>query len=83
MTSRFAVATFLAGIGALGAIAVAPLASADEPDMPDCTHAGSMISGSSTLCESPGNAQLTSSPGELGEQPEYGMWPWGGGIGVL
>ncbi|WP_236950281.1 hypothetical protein [Mycobacterium sp. MS1601] len=81
MKSRWTVATLLAA-GAIGCTVAAPLASAEEPDMPSCTNAGNIVSGTSTVCQSPGNAQLTTSPGELGET-QFGMWPWGGGIGVL
>lgn len=82
MRSRVTVVTLLATVGAVGGIMTAPLAGAEEPDMPTCTNAGNIVSGTSTVCQSPGNAQLTSSPGELGET-QFGMWPWGGGIGVL
>ncbi|MFI2839284.1 hypothetical protein [Mycolicibacterium sp. PDY-3] len=82
ITSRLTVAALLAGAGAVGAIMASPLASAE----PSCTQAGSIVSGSSTVCQTPGNAQITSSPGELGET-QWGMWPWGyggyGGIGIL
>ncbi|MGB3486356.1 MAG: hypothetical protein WBB07_29565 [Mycobacterium sp.] len=82
MKSPLTVAAMLAAAGAAGAIMSAPLASADPSTQPSCTQAGSIISGSSTVCQSPGNAQLTTSPGELG-MTQFGMWPWGGGIGVL
>ncbi|WP_234803163.1 hypothetical protein [Mycobacteroides abscessus] len=49
--------------------------------MPSCTNTGNIVSGTSTVCESPGNTQITSSPGELSE-PQYEMWPWYGGIGI-
>lgn len=82
MKVRLTVAASLVGAGLGAVIVAAPLALAEEPDMPSCTNAGSIISGTSTVCGSPGNAQLTTSPGELGES-QFGMWPWGGGIGVL
>ena len=82
--SRLTVATLIAGAGAVGAILAAPMASAEET--PSCTQAGNVVAGTSTVCQSPGNAQLTASPGMLGES-QFGMWPWGGaygyGIGVL
>ncbi len=84
ITSRLTVVALLAGAGAVGAIMAAPLAAAEES--PSCSQAGSIVSGSSTVCQTPGNAQITSSPGELGET-QWGMWPWGyggyGGIGIL
>jgi hypothetical protein len=80
MKSRFTVAALLAAAGAAGAIMAAPLASA-EPHT-NCTQAGNIVSGTSTVCQSPGNAQITSSPGQLGET-QWGMWPWGGGMWVL
>ncbi|ANW63081.1 MULTISPECIES: hypothetical protein [Mycolicibacterium] len=81
MKSRLTVAALLAAAGAAGAIMAAPLASA-EPPRTDCTQAGNIVSGTSTVCQSPGNAQITSSPGQLGET-QWGMWPWGGGMWVL
>lgn len=80
-TSRWTAATLLAAAGAAGAILTAPLASAVPGDT-TCTQAGNQISGTSTVCQSPGNAQITSSPGALGAT-QWGMWPWMGGIGVL
>lgn len=83
--SRWTAAALFAAAGAAGAIAIAaaPLASAEPTS---CNNAGSIVSGSSTVCQSPGNAQITSSPGQLGET-QWGMWPWGyggyGGIGIL
>ena len=81
MKSRLTVATMLAAAGAAGALLAAPLASA-EPPHTSCTQAGNIVSGTSTVCQSPGNAQITSSPGQLGET-QWGMWPWGGGMWVL
>ncbi|TQK29645.1 hypothetical protein [Arthrobacter sp. SLBN-53] len=82
MKARLAIAALLTATGICGPVLVAPLAAADEPDIPSCTNAGNIVSGSSTVCQSPGDAQLTSSPGELG-QTQFGMWPWSGGIGIL
>ncbi|AQA03890.1 hypothetical protein BVC93_17275 [Mycobacterium sp. MS1601] len=81
MKLRSPVTALVVASGAVGLIMTAPAASA-EPDQPSCTNAGNIVSGTSTVCQSPGNAQLTTSPGELGET-QWGMWPWGGGIGVL
>jgi hypothetical protein len=80
--SRWTAAALLAAAGAAGAIVAAPLASAN-PVQTECTNAGNIVSGTSTVCQSPGNAQITSSPGQLGET-QWGMWPWGygGGYGI-
>ncbi len=83
INSRWTTAALLAAAGAAGAIIAAPSASAEPTN---CTNAGNIVSGTSTVCQSPGNAQITSSPGQLGET-QWGMWPWGyggyGGIGIL
>ncbi|WP_197378548.1 hypothetical protein [Mycolicibacterium mengxianglii] len=82
MKSHFTVAALVAAAGAAGAIMAAPIASA-EPLQPTCQDAGgNIVSGSSTVCTKPGNAQITSSPGILGAT-QWGMWPWFGGMGVL
>ncbi len=82
MKARLTIAALVAAAGMCGPVVIAPLAAADEPDIPSCTNAGNIVSGSSTVCQSPGDAQLTTSPGELG-QTQFGMWPWSGGIGIL
>lgn len=79
MKSRFTVAALLAAAGAAGAIMAAPIASAEPTN---CTNTGNIVSGTSNVCTSPGNAQITSSPGQLGET-QWGMWPWGGGMWAL
>lgn len=82
MKSRLTVAAMIAAAGAAGAILAAPIASAN-PLQPDCQQTGgNVVSGTSTVCTSPGNAQITSSPGELGAE-SWGMWPWGGGMWTL
>ena len=59
----------LAAGGAAAAILAAPAGAA--PGLPQCvqTGGGGAYSGSSTLCESPGNAQLNATP------PVY-AYPW-------
>ena len=79
MKSRLTVAALMAAAGTAGAILAAPIASAEPTN---CTNTGNIVSGTSNVCVSPGNAQITSSPGSLGQQ-QWGMWPWYGGIGVL
>ena len=67
LTPLFAVA------GAAAAILAAPAASAQPvPTLPQCerTGGGGAFGGSTTECESPGNAEISSSP------PEY-AGPWG------
>lgn len=80
MKSRLAVASMIAAAGVAGAILAAPIASA-EPQ--NCQNTGgSAATGSTTVCSSPGNAQITTSPGYLGSEG-WGMWPWAGGMWAL
>lgn len=83
ITSRWTTAALLAAAGTAGAILAAPMAAAEPMN---CTDTGNIVSGTSNVCQSPGNSQITSSPGQLGET-QFGMWPWGyggyGGIGIL
>ncbi|MCV7168568.1 MULTISPECIES: hypothetical protein [Mycolicibacterium] len=60
----------LAAGGAAVAILAAPAAGA-APGLPQCVNTGgsAALGGSSTLCESPGNAQLNATP------PVY-AYPW-------
>jgi hypothetical protein len=82
MKSRMSVAAMVAAAGVAGALFAAPIASA-EPLQPNCQQeGGNVISGSSTVCTEPGNAQITSSPGLLGAEG-WGMWPWAGGMWAL
>ena len=67
--------TFLASVGAVAAIAVAPVAAA----APRCTNTGP----NTTQCESNGNAQIVTSPPA---NNNYGYWgfpiiAFGGGWG--
>jgi hypothetical protein len=62
----------IAAACATTAIGVAPLAMADpSAASPTCT-----VSGDSTLCDSPGNAQLNASP-PYAPQPMYDVLPYG------
>ena len=64
-TVLFFVAMLFAGMG------IAATASGS----PTCTNVGS----TTTICQSPGNAQITTSPGTIAT-PNWG-WPfWGGGL---
>ncbi|MDY6998495.1 MAG: hypothetical protein SW019_17995 [Actinomycetota bacterium] len=81
-----ALSALIAGGGAALAIAAAPAAFAQNP--PDCTETssggGGYQGGATTLCESPGNAQISSTPPAYA-QPWYGggMFPWNYGMFVL
>lgn len=68
-------AALLVAGGASVAIAVAPAASAQ----PNCSTTSSGAGGRTEVCQSPGNAQISSTPG-MYAQPWYGggMFPWEG-----
>ncbi len=67
-TLLFFAAILLAGMG------VAATASGSPPT---CTNVGPTTT---TVCQSPGNAQITTSPGGTIATPNWGGWPfWGGG----
>jgi hypothetical protein len=59
----------VAGVSAT--IAMAPVASA----APDCINTGP----NTTQCETPGHAQIITSPPPMNNGPWYG-WPYGGGF---
>jgi hypothetical protein len=63
--------TVLAVAGASAAIAIAPVATA----APNCVNTGP----TTTQCQSPGHAQITTSPPAMNNGPFYG-WPSGGGL---
>ncbi|GAY13444.1 hypothetical protein [Mycobacterium sp. shizuoka-1] len=59
------------GVMLLAGLGVAALAAG----APSCTNVGP----NTTICQSPGNAQITTSPGTIAT-PNWG-WPfWGGGL---
>ena len=66
------------------AIAAAPAALAQPNCEQTSSGGGGMQGGATTLCESPGNAQISSTPPEYA-QPWYGggMFPWDYGMFVL
>lgn len=68
-------ATLLVAGGASVAIAVAPAAGAQ----PRCSTTSAGAGGETQVCESPGNAQISSTPG-MYAFPWYGggMFPWEG-----
>lgn len=64
--------TFLAGVGASAAIAMAPVAAA----APQCTNTGP----NTTQCQTNGSAQIVTSPSQ---NNYYGGWPFYGGGFVI
>ena len=71
-------AALLVAGGASVAIAAAPAAFA-QPSCVETGQGGGYQGGSTTVCQSPGNAQISSSPGVYA-QPWYGggYFPWEG-----
>jgi len=63
----------LAVAGVTAAVAMAPAAAA----APDCVNTGPMT----TQCQTPGHAQIITSPPAMNNGPWYG-WPYGGGFGL-
>ena len=85
MKSRLtALSALLAGGGAALAIAAAPAALAQPNCEQTSSGGGGYQGGATTLCESPGNAQISSTPPAYA-QPWYGggMFPWDYGMFVL
>jgi hypothetical protein len=87
--SRQFLALLAGGIGTAAALLGAPIAAADEyggggannPLLPSCETMGgsSVIGGQSTDCASPGNAQITATPNDLGSMgAEEGFFGFGG-----
>ncbi|MDG4665781.1 hypothetical protein [Mycobacterium sp. 236(2023)] len=70
-----AFAALLVTGGAAAAIAAAPAALAQ----PNCATTSQGAGGATEVCESPGNAQISATPGQYA-QPWYGggMFPWEG-----
>ncbi|WP_236147276.1 hypothetical protein [Mycolicibacterium sp. CH28] len=65
LTALFFGVVLLAGLGI----------AASASGTPSCTN----VSPNTTICQSPGNAQITTSPGTIAT-PNWG-WPfWGGGL---
>lgn len=57
--------------GVVAAVLMAPVAAA----RPDCTNTGP----NTTQCQTPGHAQIITSPPPMNNGPWYG-WPYGGGF---
>ncbi|MBO0680348.1 hypothetical protein JRC04_23020 [Mycolicibacterium sp. S2-37] len=63
----------VAPLVAAGAVLLAPGALAQ----PNCVNTGqTAFGGSTTVCQSPGNAQITTSPGEIPGASTY-LYPYG------
>lgn len=79
-----ALSALLVGGGAAVAIAAAPSALAIPQCEQTSSGGGGYQGGATTLCESPGNAQISSTPPAYA-QPWYGggMFPWEGGMFIL
>jgi hypothetical protein len=77
MTIRLSyLTTALAAGAAMAAIALAPIAMADDTTAPD-PGAHSCASGTDTECETPGNVQINDSPGPVQYVPQYPYWEGG------
>lgn len=79
-TTRQFFTPLIAAAGAAAAILAAPAASADQPLLPQCVNTGgaAALGGSTTICETPGNAQISSTP-PVYAGPWGDMWGYGGG----
>jgi hypothetical protein len=79
-------AALLVAGGASLAIAAAPAALAApglEPQCEETEMGGGMEGGATTLCETPGNAQLDARPSLLAPGAMGGMGGWGMGGGMF
>ncbi len=79
-------AALLVAGGASVAIAAAPAALAEPSLIPSCVETeqgGGMMGGSTTLCETPGNAQLDARPSMFAPGAMGGMGGWGMGRGMF
>ncbi|MGB0438103.1 MAG: hypothetical protein ACPGVY_10155 [Mycobacterium sp.] len=79
-------AALLVAGGASLAIAAAPSALAEPSLVPSCVETeqgGGFEGGATTLCESPGNAQLDARPSVLAPGAMGGMGGWGMGGGMF
>ncbi|WP_370330040.1 hypothetical protein [Mycolicibacterium hippocampi] len=75
-------AAFLVAGGASVAIAAAPAALA-QPNCVETGQGGGYAGGSTTVCQSPGNAQIDSRPSVLAPNVSQSMFPWGMGMFIL
>lgn len=92
MTNKRAglISGFLVAGGATVALALSPTAAAEPGLNPSCVEtdqgAGGIEGGGTTVCESPGNAEITSHPAYIpptGAMGGMGMFPWGDGMFML
>jgi hypothetical protein len=74
-------AVLVAAGGAAAAIAAAPAALA-QPDCVQTGAGGGIAGGSNTVCQSPGNSQVDTRPGQYAQEWEGG-YPWGYGPFIL
>jgi hypothetical protein len=78
MRMKLSYMTPLLGAAAAGvAIIVAPIAAAAAPAGPGAVQQSCSSSGSGTVCQSPGNAEINDSP------PPVGYFPYGGDAFLL
>lgn len=75
-------AALLVAGGASVAIAAAPAAFA-QPSCVETGQGGGYQGGSTTVCQSPGNAQIDSRPSVLAPNVDQAMFPWGYGMFIL
>lgn len=76
------IAALLVAGGASMAIAAAPAAFA-QPNCVQTSTGGGYQGGSTTVCGSPGNAQIDSRPSALAPNVDQSMFPWGYGMFIL
>jgi len=79
------VSGFLIAAGAALTVTLAPAAAAEPGLLPQCeaTEAGGgMAGGQTTVCESPGNAQIDSRP-SVYPPMGAGMFPWDDGFFMM
>ncbi|MGE0215378.1 hypothetical protein [Mycolicibacterium sp.] len=68
--------------GASVAIATAPAALA-QPTCVETGQGGGYQGGATTVCGSPGNAQIDTRPSVLAPNASQAMFPWGYGMFIL
>lgn len=79
---RSTLTALLVAGGASVAIIAAPAAFA-QPSCVETGQGGGYQGGSTTVCGSPGNAQIDSRPSVLAPNVDQAMFPWGYGMFVL
>jgi hypothetical protein len=79
---RSTLTALLVAGGASVAIFAAPAAFA-QPTCVETGQGGGYQGGSTTVCGSPGNAQIDSRPSVLAPNVDQAMFPWGYGMFIL